>query len=297
MWNQATELEIIMREELLNNEFFFDEQVYVRKDQKHFEFDFVVYGEYCKIVVECDGPHHYQASRWYKDLLRDLWTVNSDFQDVLRFNYYQIRNSIDECIQSIRTSITELDQALSHEQSRKERINVEKEAIRNRKNSHFYIGEKPKNEFSGIKVDIPQKSPEELFTHEKFIMRGYHVHTNIFDYVNKERPRLSEEALSSMYRTEEPIEVEEGIKIPRREIKYYKLMKNLSIQDKKLLWMFMQNASRDSYYIYRGKRESIENLCNLDLLLINDFYRGSSREISVKVLPSSPYLLKAYLRK
>jgi very-short-patch-repair endonuclease len=128
MWNEATELEIIMREALIENGLFFDEQVYVRKGKKHFIFDFVLYGSYSKIVVECDGPHHGTGDRWYKDLLRDLWTVNNDFQEVLRFNYYQIRRNIQGCIQVINNTINELDQALSHDNNREQKIDKEKKS-------------------------------------------------------------------------------------------------------------------------------------------------------------------------
>lgn len=56
--DHSSELEIIMRNALSENNLFFVEQVYVRTKTSFYIFDFVVYGEFCKLVVECDGPHH-----------------------------------------------------------------------------------------------------------------------------------------------------------------------------------------------------------------------------------------------
>jgi len=301
MWNEATELEIIMREALWQENIFFAEQVYVRKGNKHFQFDFVVYGECCKIVVECDGPHHQQGERWYKDLLRDLWTVNNDFQDVLRFNRYQLRTNISQCIQAIWETIIDLDNALKADLKRRNKIAKEKNIIRNRKNSLFYKGERPKSPYSGIRVKIPQKSLEQLIEKQKFELLDsrytFHAH-NIYN--NRRRELVLgqlKEAQLKLPKPEEPIEVEFGIKIPKREIRYYKLLKNLSIHDKKIIWMAMKSVSKDGFYIFHGHKKTIEHLCTFQLLEVNPFYFSKKNEISVRVLPYAPYLLRAYTSK
>lgn len=152
MRNEATELEIIMREALISNNLFFDEQVYTKRDHGGiYIFDFVVYGDYAKIVVECDGPHHYKADRYYLDSVRDLWSVRNGFQDVLRFSKSELRRNIAGCISMIKKSLSELDKTLSHDKSRFKRIQDEKSRIKSRKNSHFYDGEKPYSKYAGRK--------------------------------------------------------------------------------------------------------------------------------------------------
>lgn len=72
-----------MGDALLRNNLLFNEQVYTTTEDSHFIFDFVVYGEACKIVVECDGPFHNSI----KDSLRDLWTIQNGIQSLNNLKY------------------------------------------------------------------------------------------------------------------------------------------------------------------------------------------------------------------
>ncbi|WP_026572834.1 endonuclease domain-containing protein [Bacillus sp. UNC438CL73TsuS30] len=301
MGNRATELEIIMREALLENGFFFDEQVYIRKEQKHFEFDFVVYGVYCRVLVECDGPHHYQQEQWYKDSLRDLWTVTHGYQDVLRFNRYQLRTDINTCMREISQTITMLDKALSLDQKRKELVDQEKDKIINRKNSPFYIGEREKNLFTNKRVEIPKISSAEIRQKEKFQM----MERNPFFYWFQERLR-AESRIRELnplpvkknevepYKTEQHLE-RKKLEIPEEQMMYERLMKTLTTDEMNLLLTMIKGTNKDGFYVFQGSIESIQKLCSKGLLEINPFYRSIKREISVRVLPNAPLLLKQYI--
>lgn len=73
--------------------------------------DFVVYGELCKIAIECDG-HTYHSSRKAKerDLKRDLWIkAYKEFDDTLRFTTEQIMSQIDVVIEEINKYILAYD--------------------------------------------------------------------------------------------------------------------------------------------------------------------------------------------
>ncbi|WP_445683312.1 endonuclease domain-containing protein [Sporosarcina sp. FSL W7-1349] len=61
--------------------------------------DFLVYSEFCKIVVECDGnTYHGFLEAKEKDLKRDIWIKRLGFDDTLRFNTEQIKYNLDGCI-------------------------------------------------------------------------------------------------------------------------------------------------------------------------------------------------------
>jgi len=57
-----TALERVLGDALLRNDIVFHEQVYTKTEISHYIFDYVVYGEACKIVVECDGVS--AAHKW-----------------------------------------------------------------------------------------------------------------------------------------------------------------------------------------------------------------------------------------
>lgn len=72
--------------------------------------DFLVYGEYCKIAVECDGnTYHGYAEAKERDLRRDLWVKQFGFDDTLRFNTEQIKYNIEGCIKQITNMIQAYD--------------------------------------------------------------------------------------------------------------------------------------------------------------------------------------------
>lgn len=73
--------------------------------------DFVVYGEQCKIAIECDGDtYHSSRKAVERDLKRDLWIkAYKDFDDTLRFNTKQIMNQIDVVIEEINKIIKVYD--------------------------------------------------------------------------------------------------------------------------------------------------------------------------------------------
>lgn len=54
----SSSLEVLMREALIREGLIFEEQVFIKNQASHYVFDFVVYGESSRIVVECDGPDH-----------------------------------------------------------------------------------------------------------------------------------------------------------------------------------------------------------------------------------------------
>lgn len=72
--------------------------------------DFLVYGEFCKIGVECDGnTYHGFLEAKEKDLRRDIWIKRLGFDDTLRFNTEQIKYNLDGCIKQIKKMIQTYD--------------------------------------------------------------------------------------------------------------------------------------------------------------------------------------------
>lgn len=81
----------------------------VNKDKWNSKYilDFVVYGEICKIAVECDGnTYHSSRNAKERDLKRDLWIkAYKEFDDTLRFNTEQIMDQIELVIKEIKKYI------------------------------------------------------------------------------------------------------------------------------------------------------------------------------------------------
>ncbi|MEK4170803.1 DUF559 domain-containing protein [Lysinibacillus sp. FSL L8-0312] len=72
--------------------------------------DFLVYGQFCKIAVECDGnTYHGSSEARERDLRRDLWVKQLAFDDTLRFNTEQIKYNLDGCIKQINNMIHAYD--------------------------------------------------------------------------------------------------------------------------------------------------------------------------------------------
>lgn len=277
VWNQATELEIIMREALIENNILFDEQVYKKKKSIGvYIFDFVVYGEFAKIIVECDGPHHYRMDRYYLDSIRDLWSIQNGYQDILRFSKYDIRRNIGECIESIKKSLSELDKSLDGNQERKNIIQEEKEKIKLRKNSHFYEGVRPFNKYVGNKIAI--QDLEHLIDNTRNEELVVNMKNTSNEISNNTQDMILEFDLSST------------------ELATYELLKTLPKNQKKLIWFLINNTNKDNICLFDGKKSDLFYLENLELLFINPFYKSYSLEISLFILPNTPRLIKVFKR-
>lgn len=291
MNNDSTVLELIMRKALLENDIFFDEQVFTRtSDYSYYIFDFVVYGEYCKIIVECDGHDHYNMKRWKKDSRRDLWSIQNGFQDVLRFNGYRIRKQIQLCIRKIQNTLKTYDEFLLRNNAKKEVINAEIERIKQKKDStNLY------NEYLGGRVDIwdeeSLKRKEDQAEHNK--RREWKIKFPNLPYYSDFRPIVSSSPSSIL----EPRQFADiGDRIPATEKETWELLKNLPKTQKLLMWKLIKETNKDGITIYRGSRNELQSLLDKGLIVQNTLYKGRG-EVSLFVLPYSQYLLRILLRK
>ncbi len=72
--------------------------------------DFLVYGEFCKIAVECDGnTYHSSKNAKERDLKRDLWVKNQGIDDNLRFNTEEMKYNIQGVIKQIKDTLKAYD--------------------------------------------------------------------------------------------------------------------------------------------------------------------------------------------
>lgn len=259
--NNATELEVIMREALLENDLFFDEQVYVKTETSYYIFDFVVYGEASKIVVEVDGPIHYNMERWFLDSRRDLWTIQNGFHDVLRFSQTDLRSLLSECLIKIRKSLLLYDEALSYDDLNRTLILNEKEKIRSKRSSHFYHGEKVSSPWVGKKVQI---SP-----------------------VNEEKKFELVEPIKEV----EWVVVGKGIDIPREEKFWYDQVSSLSTEYKRTLWQLIKQSNEHGICESSSYSIILLDLEDREIIKVrfNKIYK-------VRILPYAPNLFCA-LRK
>lgn len=87
------------------------EDKYKDKWNSKYILDFVVYGDFCKIVVECDGTTYHSSQKAQEhDLKRDLWVkAYKEFDDTLRFNTKQIMNNIESVIEDIKKNLSTYD--------------------------------------------------------------------------------------------------------------------------------------------------------------------------------------------
>lgn len=106
--DENSPLQKIMREALTIGGFKFQEEVSIYETKTSnpmpkYIVDFVVYGELCKIAVECDGrTYHSKYKQRKHDALRDLWLIQHGFSDVLRYGTKDIKRHIYRCIDEIR---------------------------------------------------------------------------------------------------------------------------------------------------------------------------------------------------
>ncbi|QGV10593.1 DUF559 domain-containing protein (plasmid) [Bacillus cereus] len=72
--------------------------------------DFLIYGEYCRIAVECDGnTYHSSKEAKQHDTYRDMWINYQGFDDTLRFNTEKIKYNIAGVIKEIKAAIIVYD--------------------------------------------------------------------------------------------------------------------------------------------------------------------------------------------
>lgn len=275
-----------MGDALLRNNLLFNEQVYTTTEDSHFIFDFVVYGEACKIVVECDGPFHNSI----KDSLRDLWTIQNGIQSVLRFEQFEIYLNVQECIVKIKNEIQRLDAALRHEKTRVEKIAKEKHELILRNRERY--SESP---YSNMRVKIwRDEDTERKIQRELEEKREVSRDTDIFLMTHRPKlPAINYPSLETAYNEFTPLKTEQykpqssEEQIPYSEQSVLNEMKNLAQPQKILLMKFIKNSNKDGICKYSGDLFDIRNLIKLGLVIPNRMNQGT-----FFVLPNKPYLFK-----
>ncbi|PFR51056.1 endonuclease domain-containing protein [Bacillus cereus] len=87
--------------------------------------DFLLYGKYCRIAVECDGnTYHSSKEAKQHDTYRDMWINYQGFDDTLRFNTEKIKYNIEGVIKEIKTAIMTYDKK-REERQRREDFNIQ----------------------------------------------------------------------------------------------------------------------------------------------------------------------------
>ncbi|PGQ95070.1 hypothetical protein COA24_30145 [Bacillus cereus] len=87
--------------------------------------DFLIYGEYCRIAVECDGnTYHSSKEAKQHDTYRDMWINYQGFDDTLRFNTEKIKYNIAGVIKEIKVAIIVYDKKREARQKR-ENFNIQ----------------------------------------------------------------------------------------------------------------------------------------------------------------------------
>ncbi|RAP74364.1 endonuclease domain-containing protein [Paenibacillus montanisoli] len=309
MWNlrnHETYLEYIMRRALIKNDFRFADQVYTQTDVGHYIYDFVIYGKYCTIIVECDGPHHKLISQETKDAIRDLWSVTHGFQTVLRFSEEQIRNQMNDCILHIRNNIDLYDKVLMNSGKRpypaplQRPVHDLKRRIRRpltvKAQSDFFDGN-----YEFIKPYIKKQVP---------IPRNYKntIEQNISTNFPCNNPPVNQQSIIELRRKEINSLTKEYKNTPKKpkifidhlpavDQEYFNVLQTLSTNDKKIMYFIISNTSKDGVSLYFGTKQSLLPLLELNLLVFNSSYRPSSKgELSLFVLPQAPYLLREIIR-
>ncbi|MBW7455740.1 DUF559 domain-containing protein [Paenibacillus sepulcri] len=285
--NNFTALERVMGDALLRNNIFFDEQVYTKTELGFYIFDYVVYGDACKIVVECDGPHHEDPYRMLLDSKRDFWSIQNGVQSVLRFSMFEIYLSVDKCIDKIIQEIKTLDSVLANDKERMIIVAKEKEAIRLKKATRSY------SLYSNLRVkvwtdkELELKKKQEEKAIKRFMRNSDTSLSHTFISAEK-----NEAILDNQTKSKPEDEITDMIPVHEREI--LEILRKLPLIEKKLLWFIVQRSNKDGISIYNGSPKSIEYLCGRKLLIRNNLYTGEG--LSLFVLPGSPYLLRILLR-
>jgi hypothetical protein len=229
----------------------------------------VVYGDLCKVVVECDGFQHELPGHQLHDSRRDLWTVLNEAQSVLRFTTFEIYLEIDKCINRIKNEINTLDACLIDENgSRKRNIDEEKERVRNKKTSYFYRDRSTICLLSK-KVNIKDTDYKEK-DNEDFVQD--------IKVINKDR-----------FST--PASEDLGYGLPSKEIKYLETLKSLDKDMKKIAWYIIKNSNKGKSFYY-GPIRDLKYLCMKGIFVPQKYNENGTYLL---VLPFAPNLLKKLL--
>ena len=272
----ASGLELCMRDALKENNIFFDEQVYVRTQLSFYIFDFVVYGECCKIIVECDGPHHYNLERWFLDSRRDLWCIQNGYHDILRFSAPQIVKEIDLCIGKIKCALEAYDLALGRNDYLREAIKLERQKITTKQASRKTEGTRSK--YSGLRVEISAYETKES-------KQENHLEKVNLLSIEKENDKIKNSDTDKRGRSTQNSTSDE-------EHLIWNVMKGLPIEQKRLLWKIIKKSNKDNILVYRGSSTDLNFLIRKKLLVVNPYYKPYDNEISVFVLPQAPNIMR-----
>ncbi|HDR7869738.1 TPA: DUF559 domain-containing protein [Bacillus wiedmannii] len=123
--NENSPLEEIMEQALKKAGIKYKSQYTVFDSNKNkwnakYTLDFLIYGEYCRIAVECDGnTYHSSKEAKQHDTYRDMWINYQGFDDTLRFNTEKIKYNIAGVIKEIKAAIIVYDKKREARQKRK----------------------------------------------------------------------------------------------------------------------------------------------------------------------------------
>ncbi len=258
-------LESLMREALSRHKIDFKEQVRVPVDATFYIMDFVIYGDYCKVIVECDGPHHYNHNQRSKDAIRDLWCIQNGFQDVLRFSAGEIQNQIEQCIVLIKQLVYKYDKILKDNGY----LPIPK-AKKSKKTTNCH------SNYVGIRVPIVKEEPDtkSALSHQlqyTDAIKKLNTVSDNPDVTQQKRKQVNEEDL------------------PMKDRLTFQVLKDLLPSDKKILWESIKRADKNSIAVWSSKiRHDVENLQRQGLLSIVWSHKG---KIGILVLPNAPNLL------
>lgn len=95
-----TDIEILFTKALIDNNISFTSYFPIPKT--HYVGDFLIKGT--KLIVECDGYHHYNKKHQETDKIRDKKISNVGYK-VIRFWGHEIFENLDNCIQKLKRSL------------------------------------------------------------------------------------------------------------------------------------------------------------------------------------------------
>jgi len=258
-----TALERVMGDALLRNNLFFDEQVYVKTDRSFYQFDYVVYGDLCKVVVECDGFQHELMSQQLHDSIRDLWTVYNSAQSVLRFTTFEIYLEVEKCIERIINEINTLDACLIDEDgTRRRMVEEEKERVRNKKTSYFY-----------------KNRPRPGLLRDRIII-------NDSDSIEEEK---DDSIVASNYISAIMAQYDH---LPGKEKIFLETLITLEHELKKIAWHIIKSSNKGKGF-YSGSRSDLKYLCMKGIFVPQ---RYTKKGTILLVLPFAPNLLNELLK-
>lgn len=292
-----TQLEYIMRMALIMNGIRFADQVYVQRTIGYYKMDFVIYGSYCTLVVECDGVHHIKLVRKTKDSIRDLWSIQNGFDDVLRFNEEQIRNEINNSINQIKKSIIIYDNIHKANGRRPHPPAFEKhnhDLSRRKYNRSLKVDDRYLDaNHENLKPYINKHTSLRKEIEEPVIQNDSYLSTKLYKEELFKKEILNQD-ISNVKKDSLSIDIN---KLPKAEKEIFQYILSLSKSNKKILWGIIKQTSKDGVCTFNGEYNNIKTLVDSKILQINNYYMSKNRVISVFVLPSAPYLLRKLRRR